>query len=1123
MLFYNYFGNFSYLVTYQRNIFFFVVSISLIIIFTCISSLPLASAQSIPSISPSIGVGSKFQVIVEGEVRASSDIHREVVVGEVQLYPGKSSSLENYFEIRGFGLGTLQLASALDSCKVNYNSIIIGSIVDQRNGYSFISISAHPISSAKLSQDVSLVEPDDTDVQQYLAQCGKKNIPWGLGSFGFAGGHANATYSNIAAGINVEEKIVNPYDPTVSTLTKMSVSPPALKYDIFGTVRSDNGLPVSNSKIVMIDAEELKKKFGNSYSLSTPLKLSDLQLPFEQKTAASDDKNAKYNFTINGKGKVLPTVLVVSLLWYDKEKGGGGEFAVTTGPEQDGKKIPIYMISCVSNLEKSCQPWKPNKAKDGFEAELNFFYGDIEHLDLEKEGLYPRSPSWTQTQYDAAYVYYNSYKAIKYFESLKGKVGNSLNPLIIDIYDSVDEGCINKTTNADRNSAFYSYDKVLNIGGMGTNLDPIKATGGMVTLCKLQSSVQVTDAPENREYHELGHYLQRDMYYSLLPWKPDRGKPHAGYANSETNDSLVEGFANFISLLVTEYYSGTKDGTTFPKYKLDDTYINFETDYKVWGENVRVHKLPDGSVQISELEPIFPDDEEYAVTGILWDLHDKGKDIHLKHKVGFDFTPDPPVPNYSPLSTVYNTLTDQVSIADADILKSISGNTPMNLVELYKSFSGIVSKKDLDMVFIIHGAFGDTSTRDLIHNATENIGYSGDKRPGREGRMKPIPQMPGSYIIAHSDSTFKISMIHEKSYSNYDFSYTVNMSKGALTYFQMSPSYYPSKAVFDQLSSNGNKTLAEKVLVIDSDDYWNYIHSNPDDNSTFKDIPVPVAVPRFPPDRSAGLNITSQTVTNNTYNEKNTSISTRLQRTNIPSSITTNFPTLNPNSSYNMSAPTTAQTPTLTNNNASTPSTKIDPVQSTTAINLISHAAVLPSSNDTQVTTLHQSLDSDGTIVTIGLPPNSLPLFFECNVTKINGSSTLPGLNATASAIQALTDGNPNTQISGNVTFDIKFEKPFIDKPGPDLIVYGADQKIESSSITFINGTESGSPVNFVGSPSPNSDSCGNPINAFKLDIAGMFPIPVGSIITGLRINNDPDNNGGAHISDIAIANFGIP
>jgi hypothetical protein len=158
--------------------------------------------------------------------------------------------------------------------------------------------------------------------------------------------------------------------------------------------------------------------------------------------------------------------------------------------------------------------------------------------------------------------------------------------------------------------------------------------------------------------------------------------------------------------------------------------------------------------------------------------------------------------------------------------------------------------------------------------------------------------------------------------------------------------------------------------------------------------------------------------------------------------------------------------------------------------------------------------------VTVELLPESSPLFFKCNETPENGESTLPGMNAASSTIQALTDGDANTQILGKAVFNLKFEKPFVDMPGTDLVIYEAGQNSESGNVMYFNETTSGSSANFVGFSSGVTDDCGNPINAFKLDLATQFSIPVGSTITGLTINNDPDNDGGADFSDIALVNF---
>jgi hypothetical protein len=58
-----------------------------------------------------------------------------------------------------------------------------------------------------------------------------------------------------------------------------------------------------------------------------------------------------------------------------------------------------------------------------------------------------------------------------------------------------------------------------------------------------------------------------------------------------------------------------------------------------------------------------------------------------------------------------------------------------------------------------------------------------------------------------------------------------------------------------------------------------------------------------------------------------------------------------------------------------------------------------------------------------------------------------------------------------------------------------------------------------VASPIGTIDSCGNQINSYQLDFSSLPH--EGSTIYGIRIDNDPDKNGGADISDITTSNFG--
>jgi hypothetical protein len=56
-------------------------------------------------------------------------------------------------------------------------------------------------------------------------------------------------------------------------------------------------------------------------------------------------------------------------------------------------------------------------------------------------------------------------------------------------------------------------------------------------------------------------------------------------------------------------------------------------------------------------------------------------------------------------------------------------------------------------------------------------------------------------------------------------------------------------------------------------------------------------------------------------------------------------------------------------------------------------------------------------------------------------------------------------------------------------------------------------------SPIGTTDSCGNQINSYQLDFSSLPH--EGNTIYGIRIDNDPDKNGGADISDITAADFG--
>jgi|GEM_PF-4303356 len=127
------------------------------------------------------------------------------------------------------------------------------------------------------------------------------------------------------------------------------------------------------------------------------------------------------------------------------------------------------------------------------------------------------------------------------------------------------------------------------------------------------------DRPYNREWHEFSHHVMYALYgsfpigeytdqeieqitngigsreFSLLGYN----RNHMGFLNSSTSDSLLEGFAEFMSLVIGKHYR-------YPRYDV----------YSEWG-SLELNYLPNSSLGT---------DEEFAVAGILWDLVDSSAD-----------------------------------------------------------------------------------------------------------------------------------------------------------------------------------------------------------------------------------------------------------------------------------------------------------------------------------------------------------------------------------------------------------------------------------------------------------------------------------------------------------------
>ncbi|MFQ5970180.1 MAG: carboxypeptidase-like regulatory domain-containing protein [Nitrososphaerales archaeon] len=94
--------------------------------------------------------------------------------------------------------------------------------------------------------------------------------------------------------------------------------------------------------------------------------------------------------------------------------------------------------------------------------------------------------------------------------------------------------------------------------------------------------------------HEYTHYMQ-DLYASVNHYQ---SMNHGGYANPTTADSMVEGFADFMSAVISQHHKKEQAGK-FLQYSL-------ESNFKV------------NSVRFLS--------EELAIAGVFWDIYDDGED-----------------------------------------------------------------------------------------------------------------------------------------------------------------------------------------------------------------------------------------------------------------------------------------------------------------------------------------------------------------------------------------------------------------------------------------------------------------------------------------------------------------
>ena len=117
-------------------------------------------------------------------------------------------------------------------------------------------------------------------------------------------------------------------------------------------------------------------------------------------------------------------------------------------------------------------------------------------------------------------------------------------------------------------------------GFAGTRSDgSYRTSSPYIALGEPTSALPHGDAPDNREYHEVGHYFQASLFGHVLPLHPDNA-PHGGYyRNPSSSDGFVEGFAEFYALMVSKHV----DGEPSPeRYRIRGAEYDIELDHLAW-------------------------------------------------------------------------------------------------------------------------------------------------------------------------------------------------------------------------------------------------------------------------------------------------------------------------------------------------------------------------------------------------------------------------------------------------------------------------------------------------------------------------------------------------------------
>lgn len=209
--------------------------------------------------------------------------------------------------------------------------------------------------------------------------------------------------------------------------------------------------------------------------------------------------------------------------------------------------------------------------------------------------------------------------------------------------------------------SLYAYDKEAN----SKDSSFYTSDFGVIRLDDTDSKFYTPDGPFT-VFHEFGHHIMH-TFYTPVVWNTSLEQPgytaHAGILNSNTADSLGEGYATFFALLTAQAH-----GYTYPHPYSPSPVMygrNWEVNIPAW--------YMEGSLSREEL----------AVASLLYDLVDKHSDTG-----------------------------DDIEMSINSLIEVMQDDAVQTVKALYDKLITIEDKVKIDALFVEHGFFWDKKTGD---------------------------------------------------------------------------------------------------------------------------------------------------------------------------------------------------------------------------------------------------------------------------------------------------------------------------------------------------------------------------------------------------------------------------